>query len=64
MADPPHSDNAGFHSSSRGYWSNFASQRLIADRVSSAEMVSSFATNSRSVHWNRTATGAFSQPER
>ena len=64
MADAAHSGNAGFHSSSRGYWSNFGSQRLIALRVSPAEMVSSFATNSRSVHRNRAASGAFSQPER
>ena len=40
------------------------SQRLIAVCGSSAEMVSSSATNSRPVHWNRTASGAFSQPER
>ena len=63
MADAAHSGNAGFHSSSRGYWPNFGSQRVVALRVSPAEMVSSFATNSRPVHRNRTASGAFSQPE-
>src|SRR5262249_41339429 len=64
MADAADPGNAGVHSSPYRHWPNLRPQRLIADRISSAEMVSSFATNSGPVHRNRTASGAFSQPER
>ena len=37
-------------------------KQLVALCVSLAEMVSDPATDSRPVHWNRTASGAFSQP--
>ena len=39
------------------------SQRFVAVCVSLAEMVSSSATNSRPVHRNRPASGAFPQPD-
>src|SRR5215831_1952774 len=62
MADAAHSGNAGVHSSSCGYWSDFAWQELVADPVSSAEMVSSFATDSRPVHRDRAAPGTLLEP--
>ena len=58
MADATYSGDAGFHSSSRGYWPNVGSQAVIAIRLSLAEMVSSSATNSRSLHRHRPASRA------
>ena len=64
MADAADSGNAGLYSSSRRHWPNFGSQRVVALCVSLAEMVSSFAAIARPFHRNRTASRAFSQPER
>src|SRR6476619_5827744 len=63
MADAAHSGNAGLYSSSCGHWSDFAWQKFVADPVSSAEMVSNSATNSRPLHRRRAAPGALSQPK-
>ena len=57
MADTAHPGDASFHPSESGDRSDFAAQRLIADRVSSVEMVSSSATNSRPVHRHRAEAG-------
>jgi hypothetical protein len=63
MADAAHSGNAGFHSSPGGYWPDIGSKGVVAPCFSLAEMLSSFTTNSRSIHWNRPASGAFSQSD-
>ena len=61
MADALDSSNAGLYSPSSCHWCNIGSPKFAPARISSAEMVSSSATNSCALHRHRPAPGELLQ---